>query len=156
MAQNDFIGSTIDSIFAQHNKSAGNAAFKSKNSVERHQLEVALTVILVDLASADQSFESREYFIIENGLRRLFGTPKLEVSKLVAEAQSALANLRGTGKFTTELKDTLTLEQKKVAMEVIDDVISADGVLDGFEIYLRNRFAASLGLPLLDVKPQEE
>ena len=105
-------------------------------------------MLLVELAGSDQNFDAREYNVISNGLRRIFGTTKDEVAALINQATLNLAHLRGTGRFATLLKDNMTLEERQVVMEVIEEVIAADGVEDGFETYLRHKFSDLLGVPL--------
>ena len=40
----------------------------------------------------------------------------------------------------------LTVEQKRTVLTIVDDLIAADGVEDGFETYLRCKFADLLGV----------
>lgn len=140
---------TISGIFQNHQE-----AFKPKQpirtksgaSLQKSELELALTVLLVDLASADQSFDPQEYHVITDGLRRVFGTTKSEVQALINQATTVLSNLRGVSRFATLLKDNLDHEQKQAIMEIIEQVIQADGVEDGFETYLRHKLAGMLGM----------
>jgi len=127
----------------------GKKKFKrGKAGPDKRELELAVTVLLVDLASCDQNFDPQEYHVIINGLMRIFGTSKDEVSKLINQANLALANLRGVGRFAKLLKDNLDIDTKNTIMEVIEDIIMADGEEDGFETYLRHKFADLLGIPL--------
>ena len=118
-------------------------------------LELALTVILVDLASSDQKFEPQEYQIINAALYRLFGTPRDKVQKLVNQATLVLANLRGTTRYAELLRDHLDLEHKQLIIQMMDDLILADGEQDGFEIYLRHKFLDILGFEEAEVEPAQ-
>lgn len=138
----------IEHIFANHNRSLENGRTKKGKAVKAKELEMAVAVLLVDLASCDQHFDTCEFQTISKGLNKLFGTSLQEVSQLVQQATQALAMLRGSAKFATLLKDNLPLEERKKIMEVIEDVIQADGVVDGFEIYLRHKYADLLGVPV--------
>ncbi len=117
------------------------------NKVQKQQLELALAVLLVDLASSDENFDAQEYQVIAQGLRRVFGTGKTEVAQLVQRAQQAIALLRGTTSFATLLRDNLPENERVTIMEVIEEVIAADGVEDGFEVYFRHKFSELLGVP---------
>lgn len=142
------VNTTVNGFISQHNRSV-NTLFKGRKGLKgapKNELELALTVLLVDIASADQHFDACEYTKIELGLRRVFGTTKNEVVPLVNQAKQVMANMRGTSTFTTLLRENLTDELKHTVFEVIGDVIDADGVQDGFEIYLREKFAEALGL----------
>ena len=140
--------SAVQDIFNNNDKilERQGGARKTRSSIPKTDLELALTVLLVDLAGCDQNFDAQEYNIIQNGLRRVFGTTKSEVTALINHANLTLKNLRGTGRFAGLLKDSLDQNHREVIMEVIEDVISADGVEDGFETYLRHKFADLLGV----------
>ena len=140
--------SAVQDIFNNNDKilERQGGARKTRSSIPKTDLELALTVLLVDLAGCDQNFDAQEYNIIQNGLRRVFGTTKSEVTALINQANLTLKNLRGTGRFAGLLKDSLDQNHREVIMEVIEDVISADGVEDGFETYLRHKFADLLGV----------
>ena len=103
-------------------------------------------MLLVDLASCDQDFDPGEYQVITGGLRRIFGTSKAEVTGLVNQANLSLGNLRGVSKFGELLRDNLGFDERKAIMEVIEEVIAADGEEDGFETYLRDKLTELLGL----------
>lgn len=137
--QGMFTGQKID--LALHGKSGK----KGKGAAPR-ELELALAVILVDLASADQNFDQNEYQAIALGLRRVFGTSKDQMQVLVNQAKVQLAGLRGTGRFAEMLRDNLTEKDKQAVMEVIEDIIAADGKEDGYETYLRTRLQSTLGI----------
>lgn len=119
---------------------------KKIRSEQTAELELALCVLLVDLASCDEHFDQAEYALISKALRQLFGTSGLEVSHLVNRANLALANLRGLGQFAEILRDTLSPEQKQSVATMIDDIIAADGHEDGFEIHVRSKLHALLGM----------
>jgi len=121
-----------------------NKAKKRKVSVA--DLELAFTVLLVDIASCDQNFEPNEYLIIGAGLRRLFGTSKDKVQSLVNQANTIMKNLRGTSRYAAFLRDNLDIQEKKAVMEVVDELIMSDGAEEGFERYLRTKLADLLGV----------
>lgn len=148
--QNDLIADTLQTIFAKSNghlPEEPQPRKKKTKKVPKKDLELALAILLVDLASCDQNFDQQEYLLISRGLRRIFGTSKLQVTGLVNQAQGVLKNLRGTSRFAETLKKQLTLEERIVILDVIDEVIEADGVEDGFETYLRHKFRDLLGIP---------
>jgi uncharacterized tellurite resistance protein B-like protein len=156
--QNDILRGTIQNIFTNHNSVLDRGVLhfaKGKNKLQKRELEFALTVLLVDLASCDQNFDMREYTLIQNGLKRVFGTTKDEVSALVNEANNTLKNLRGSSRFAVQLKDQLGLDQRIAIMEVVNDVIGADGVEDGFETYLKHKFTELLDIPA-DLNPTKK
>ncbi|MCB0353306.1 MAG: TerB family tellurite resistance protein [Bdellovibrionales bacterium] len=152
------LNQTIQSIFQNHKNSLQGQSAQSlkKRGLDPKELELAVTVLLVDLASADQEFDPSEYHVIQNGLMRLFGTGKHEVTQLIHQAKSTLANLRGVSRFGELLNRNLDHEQKIAVMEVIEEVIQADGQEDGYETYLRHKFAGMLGIKLTELNGATE
>lgn len=114
--------------------------------VPNNDIHLAAVVILVDLASTDSNFDSREYMTICVGMQRLFGISQTAVTKLISQANQILASMRGVDRFATLLKDQIDVEKRKQIMQVIDNVIAADGREDDFEIYLKHKFTFLLGL----------
>ncbi|NMC64454.1 MAG: hypothetical protein GYA55_14915 [SAR324 cluster bacterium] len=108
-------------------------------------LELALAVILVDLASTDEAFDPSEYEVISRGLKEVFGTTKDRVQQLVNQSRQILESLRGTNKYTNMLRDNLNNTEKKEILAIIDDLIAADGKEDPFEVYMKSRIAKALG-----------
>lgn len=142
--------STIENIFLQNQKVNQPKLNKisDEKKVSKRDLELALTVILVDLASADQNFDMQEYNTICSALNRLFGTNPIETKNLINQATLVIKNLRGTSKYAALLKEYLSVEERQKIMSVVDEVICADGVEDGFETYLRHKFAEILQIEL--------
>lgn len=138
---------TLNQLFSQNKQLADKKeSFQRKQNVNKRELEVALTVLLVDLASCDQNFDPEEYTMIQQGLTRIFGTSKDQVSALVNQANTALSNLRGSSSYLKLLNENLSSDEKKAVLCIIDQVIGADGVEDGFEVYLRTKFKDMLGI----------
>ncbi len=141
---------TVDKIFSNietPNQRKQISITKNKK-INKKDLELALTVLLVELASCDEKFLPEEYHLIATGLKRIFGTTKEQVQTLVNQATQTLRNLRGTSQFGNLLKENLDEETKLAIMEIIDDVIHADGVVEGFELYFRHKIAGFLGMKL--------
>jgi uncharacterized tellurite resistance protein B-like protein len=126
-----------------------NAPRPKKNTritVTRGQIELAVVVLLVELASSDDGFEQKEYNIILQSMTRVFNTNRDTTQRYINQALTILQNLRGTSEYATLLKDHLTSVELNMVGQCIDDVMNADGVQDGFEIYHRRRIRDLLGL----------
>jgi hypothetical protein len=67
------------------------------------------------------------------------------------EAVTILKNLRSTSKYALRLREHLTSKELTLVARCIDDVMDADGVQDGFEIYHRTRFRELLGIQAVDL-----
>lgn len=154
-SQNNAFLNTVDRIFANNSTvdTSKNPSFLKNKKINKRELELSLTVLLVELASCDEKFHPEEYHIIANGLKRLFGTTREQVQALVNQATQVLRNLRGTGQFAAQLKENLTEESRMAIMEVIEDIIHADGVIEGFEVYFKHKISDMLGLPKQPLVP---
>lgn len=135
---------------------ATNKQRKHTPQASLNELELALTVLLVDLASSDQDFDQQEYTVIVYGLMRLFGTQKQHVSTLVNQAQNQLRNMRGINRFSSLLKENLSLEQREAVMEIVEDLIHSDGEEDDYEIYLRHKLMGLLGVTKCKKRSDQE
>lgn len=152
-ARSNILGNAIDTIFAnsaqnQTQWARNSSKNKGKQPTAKKQLELAMAVLLVELASCDQNFEPREYNLIASGLMRVFGTPRSEISALVNRAKLTLENFNGTTRFAELLKNNLDENIRAQIMDVVNDVIMADGIEDGFEIFLRQKFAKILDVSM--------
>lgn len=153
--KSDLFKDTVRDTFQRHNevvdqivqnRLAGTKGKPSKGGKNQREVELAAIVLLVDVASADQNFDNKEYQAISDGMRRAFGTTKEQVAALVQEAKTALANLRGASKYADLLRENLEPKERQAVFELIEEVIAADGQVAGFEEYLRQKFAKLLGI----------
>lgn len=134
-----------DSIVAKTMDSRGQKRKKGPSGVE---LQEALAVILVDVAMCDQEFSTTEFHQISDGMHRIFGTQKNDVQRLVHQAKLILANMRGCSRQADLIKASLPESERVVILEIVDNIIAADGKEDGYEIYLRQKYANLLGVQI--------
>jgi uncharacterized tellurite resistance protein B-like protein len=145
----------VDRVFSDINGWSHKGKFDLPSSKDAHkaELELALTVVLVDLACIDQNFEQSEYQIIVEGVHSMFGTNALQVQALVNQAMLILKDLRGTNRFGSLLKENLNENQRTAIMEIVDQLVGADGSEDGFETYIRNKISSVLGIEIANKNP---
>lgn len=146
--KNQLFSNTVRDIFNTHNRTTGSVkgGGRGLNSKDQSELALALTVILVEIASSDQNFEMREYTSIQEGLKSIFGTSKSDSQVLINQATTILANLRGSSRYAELLRESLSEPERLSILRIVDDLINADGRQDGFELYLRQRLTKALGL----------
>jgi uncharacterized tellurite resistance protein B-like protein len=113
-------------------------------TITSSDLEFALTILLVELASSDQNFDQQEYHSITIGLQRIFGTERAKVRSYINRATLTLAQYRSTLPYAELLKANLNPLQLKEIVEIIDDLVDSDGQEDPFEIYHRQRLRGIL------------
>ena len=147
----DFVGlsNAVHDMFTRSNegiRSTTGDTGHGKVQATSYELASALTVLLVELASSDQDFAPEEYSTILHGIQRVFGTDPTETRTLIQQAQLKLSNLRATDYVAELLKEHASVAQRQQMLQLIDQVINADGVLDGFEVYHRYRLLKLLGL----------
>ena len=115
-------------------------------ATKKSDLELALTIILVDVASCDGSFDQAEYRVISCALRTILGSCRTDMTKLVNQANLALANLRGIGRYAQILCDCLEENERKFILQAVENIIMADGREDDFETYMRHKLTDLLDL----------
>ncbi len=103
------------------------------------ELEFALTVLLVELASSDENFDQEEYHTITMSLQRVFDTDRSKAKEYINRASVSLSQVRGTTSYARLLSENLSLDERRMIVDIIDELISADGEHDPFEIYHQNR-----------------
>ena len=119
-----------------------------KSAAKKLDLELALTIILVDVASCDGEFEQSEYHVISCALRMILGSCRTDMSKLVNQAKLALANLRGISRYAQILCDCLEENERRFILQAVENVIMADGREDDFETYMRHKLADLLDIEI--------
>ena len=87
-----------------------------------------------------------EYNSICMGLKQVFGIDRKEMQRLINQAGVILSGPLGTSHFAETLSKSLNNDQKQQVMEVVNDLIAADGREDGYETYLRQKYLRLLGI----------
>lgn len=134
---------SIDNVKRQLGTGIKRSSSKKRNL---NDIQLSTTVILVEVAASDEAFQLSEYDTIAEGLRQLYGTGREEAKKFINQALILRSSLSGNSRHLELLRDNLTEEEKLRIARVIDDIISADGQEDPYEIFLRKRYRRALGL----------
>jgi len=111
---------------------------------DSHVVESAAAALLVEAALADGQFDDTERSQIQDVLNHLFDLSDAEISELVTDAESAVANSNQLYGFTRTVKDTLDYERRVELMQMLWEVVYADGQLDDFEANLVRRVSGLL------------
>lgn len=106
----------------------------------------ALTCLALELAMADDSFDSREQGRLRADLAHHFDLSEPEVSALIAAAQAHQARSVEAYSLTRKLRESLSEEERVVVIETLWRLAYADGVLDGEEFAFMRRLPAALGI----------
>ncbi len=107
-------------------------------------VESAAAALLVEAALADGSFDDTERTQIQDVLDHLFDLSENDIQTLIADAEQAVANSNQLYGFTRTVKDTLEYDRRVEMMQMLWEVVYADGQLDDFEANLVRRVSGLL------------
>lgn len=108
------------------------------------EVKLAVAVLLVEAAHMDSAYELAERRIIAAALRRHFGLDELETATLIEMAERVQRQSTELSRFAKTLKDHYGPEQRLALMEMLWEVVYADGELHDFEANLLRRIGGLL------------
>jgi uncharacterized tellurite resistance protein B-like protein len=108
---------------------------------------IAAAIVLFEVASADPAFNKFSRGMVHSALQRLFGLSEVSADAVINEAKNHLRNMRGSSSEALLLRDALDPITKRELAQTMDNIIRSNGVVEGVEVYLRQRFRMILGLP---------
>lgn len=119
----------------------GRAAEPGEPKTVRPQdpLEIAAAALLVHAASVDASFDEVERRRILDILLRRFSLDAEEAETLLAAAEDKAAGAVQILGFTRTVKDRYSYEQRVALVEMLWEVVLADGRIDAHEAQLMRR-----------------
>jgi uncharacterized tellurite resistance protein B-like protein len=107
---------------------------------------LALAALMVRVARADGRYSDAEQTRIDRALAHRHRLSPFEASRLRHEAEALEAEAPDTVRFTRAIKDHVALEDRDDVMEVLWDVVMADGQRDQEEDALLRLVANLLGI----------
>jgi len=116
----------------------------------RHDVRVATCVLLLEMAQTDGEFEDVEREQIFSILGNEYGLTDEEAAEFAATAEDELKQSLDLWKFTNLINENYSREEKLRVVELVWQVIYADGKLDQYEDYLVHKLAT-----LLDIQHEE-
>ncbi len=116
------------------------------NSSPQERLKVATCVILLEAARADDEFTDDERTKIVTTLQQRFALSDADVKELIDAATAERQESSDLWKFTHQINDACTTEEKIGIVEEIWRVIVADGGIHGQENTLAHQIARLLNL----------
>jgi uncharacterized tellurite resistance protein B-like protein len=125
----------------------GAKATRSPAGREDEPLRIAAAALLVDAAAVDDQFDAVERVAIERVLASRFGLAAEEARRLLAEGRrrrDASPQLFG---FTRTVNERLPIEERVELIEMLWEVVLADGELDPLEDTLLRRVGGLLDVP---------
>jgi uncharacterized tellurite resistance protein B-like protein len=117
-------------------------AQSAAHSFEERQLAAA--ALLVEAATLDSTFDAEERARIARLIQDRFGLSADEAADLIAEAERAVsASVQWHG-FTSAIKDGFDHAERIQLIEMLWEVVYADGALHDYEASLLRRIAGLL------------
>ena len=111
-----------------------------------HNIKVATCALLIEMASIDNEFDPVEKKRIVGYFRDNFGLTENEISRLFDLAKEQLDTRIDLWGFTNLININYSIEQKMQVIEMIWEVIYADGRLSAHEDYLMHKLYKMLNL----------
>lgn len=111
---------------------------KDRRFAER---EIAAAALLIEVAQSDGEYDAKEHTQILDLLARKFALDAAEAASLMDIAGRRQIETAQLYSFTRRINDTLNAEEKIALVEMVWDVVYADGRLDTFEDSLVRRIA---------------
>lgn len=102
---------------------------------------LAAAALLIEVAAIDGSVAPEERRAVEQVLARHFALPPETVARLVAEGEEAQAGANQLLRFTRAIKDRFDEAERVALMELLWEVVLADGAIDHLEANLMRRLA---------------
>jgi uncharacterized tellurite resistance protein B-like protein len=105
------------------------------------ELHLAAAALLAEAALGDSHFDSAERGAIERLVRERFGLGETEAEHLIDAAEREARDASHLLRFTRVIKDNFTSEERIELIEMIWEVVYADGELHAYEDSLLRRIA---------------
>lgn len=108
---------------------------------------LALAALMVEASTLDGSFDEAERETVHRLLKGAFGLDEPAVSALIAEAEDVHKQSNQLVHFTRTIKDRVPVEERARIMEMLWQVVLADGEVHDYEANLMRRAAGLLHVP---------
>ena len=107
-------------------------------------MQLAAAALLIEAAYMDEQFDESERVAISELIRRRFDLELADSEHLLLEAESAVSKSQQLYEFTRVVNDRFTPEQRIELMEMLWEVVYADGKVHDFEVSLLRRLGGLL------------
>jgi uncharacterized tellurite resistance protein B-like protein len=110
-------------------------------------VRLAAAALLVEAAFVDDTYNAAEQATIRRLLERRFNLPEAAARELLADAVRAAERSAQLFRFTQRINERLSLEQRVALIEMLWEVVFADGALDPLEDTLLRRIGGLIDVP---------
>ena len=113
---------------------------------QEHQLQLATAVLLVEVLRAEPTLDAAERATVVTALRNKFSLRDDEIAALIELAQDTAHTAYDYQRFTSQLNERFTQDQKIGVVEAMWQVAYADAHLDAHENHVISKVAGLLHL----------
>lgn len=110
------------------------------------RVKTATCVILLEAATADETFSDDERKKIVEVLKGRFSMTDREAEELIASSVAERKDATDLWHFTNIINQSMSNEEKYEIMELVWEVIYSDGTLDKFENYVARKLLNMLNI----------
>ncbi len=119
-----------------------------EETVDReHLLQVSTATLLLEVVHADFEVQESEMRKLHELLKQQFQLNSKELAQIVAEAQDKADHLVSLQHITRQLNEQFSAPEKLRVIEMMWEIVFADGNLDHYEEHLIRQVAELLYLP---------
>jgi uncharacterized tellurite resistance protein B-like protein len=111
------------------------------------EVQLAAAALLIEAAHIDDHNDARERAVIDGILERRFKLSPAAARELFAAADTVSERSTQLFRFTHVINDRFSLEQRIELMEMLWEVVYADGTVDALEDTLLRRVGGLLYIP---------
>ena len=111
----------------------------------RPDAKAAVAELLVTASLIDGSLDADEILVRDQLLKDKFDLDDADLANLLADAEQANENAVDFYRFTSTIKDAYDREQRETVVEMMCEIILADGKIDEHEMNMGWRIAGLLG-----------
>ena len=119
---------------------------ESETPSPENKTALATCVLLLEVAEADEEFSDEERWRIQQLLQQRFGLSESEVAELIRESQEHRAESHDLWRFTNQINQSCSRQEKMQLIEEVWRVVYADGTLEAHEDYLAHKLGRLLNL----------
>ncbi len=120
---------------------------KEEKINREHLLQVSTATLLLEVVRADFEIQESEIKKLHELLRQQFRLNSEELEQIVAEAQDKADHLVSLQHITRQLNEQFSEAEKTRVIEMMWEIVFADGNLDHYEEHLIRQVAELLYLP---------
>lgn len=114
-------------------------AGSAKDVPVRDRLHLAAAALLVEAAATDAEYGARQREIVERLCREQFALDAAEAAELVRDAELEIEGTNELYGFTRVVREAMPPEERVAIVEMLWEVVYADGTLHEYEASLLRR-----------------